>query len=294
MAAESGDPSAAQPGVLITVTELTEAMLSSRPPVVLDVRWQLGRTDGHDGYLAGHVPGAVFVDLDRELAAPPSAADGRHPLPPIGELQESARSWGIDDGVPVVVYDDCGGTSAARAWWLLRWGGLREVRILDGGLGAWRAAGLRCSAGNTEPRRGAVTLTPGAMPAVTIDDVAAGGTPLLDARLPERFRGEVEPFDPRPGHIPGAVSVPTAANVGADGRFRPAAELRERFAAAGVTPRDPADGASSQVVVYCGSGVHATHQVAALAIAGIDAALFPGSFSQWSNDPARPVVRGPE
>ncbi|MEZ5212902.1 sulfurtransferase [Gordonia sp. (in: high G+C Gram-positive bacteria)] len=270
--------------VLIGAEELVEAMLSDRPPVVLDVRWRLGDDRGYDHYRDGHVPGAIYVDLNAELAAPASAARGRHPLPALADLQAAARRWGIDDGVPVVVYDDCGGMSAARAWWLLRWGGIGDVRILDGAFGAWRAAGIRLSSGDTVPRTGSVTLTGGGMPTVGIDDVAGTGALLLDARAGERYRGEVEPVDPRPGHIPGAVSAPTGENLADDGTFRPAEALRERFASLGADGRD--------VVVYCGSGVTAAHQIAALEIAGHGAALYPGSYSQWSNDGSRPVEAG--
>lgn len=267
-----------------TVEELVEAMLSSRPPVVLDVRWQLGDPDGLEHYREGHLPGSVYVDLDTELAAPASAEAGRHPLPAIADLQASARKWGLHFGAPVVVYDDWEGKAAARAWWLLKWAGLTDVTILDGGLGAWKAAGMRISTGNATPRVGNVTLTAGHLPTATIDDVAAldtSSTLLLDARAPERFSGESEPVDPRPGHIPGAVNAPTGANVTVDGTFRTAAELRERFTGLGAGDRD--------VVVYCGSGVTAAHEIAALAAAGIPATLFPGSYSQWSADTDRPV-----
>ncbi|MFM9379345.1 sulfurtransferase [Gordonia sp. VNK21] len=274
--------------VLIGVDELVEAMLSDRPPVVLDVRWQLGDDRGAEHYRAGHLPGAVFVDLNRELAAPATPADGRHPLPAVDELQAAARRWGIDDGDPVVVYDDCGGLSAARAWWLLRWGSVAQVQILDGGLGAWRSAGLRISTGDATPRTGDVVLRGGGLPTAGIDEVAArsadSGALLLDARAPERFRGENEPIDPRPGHIPGAVSAPAGENLTTDGVFRDPAELRERFAALGAGNR--------QIISYCGSGITAAHQIAALAVAGFDAVLYPGSYSQWSSDPARPVAVG--
>lgn len=273
--------------MLITVDDLTEAMLSDNPPVILDVRWQLGDDRGHDHYREGHVPGAVFVDLDRELAAAPSPQRGRHPLPDITDLQAAARRWGIDDRSPVVVYDDVGNLASARAWWLLRWGGHSDVRLLDGGLGAWRDAGLRLSSGDTTPRAGSVTLTPGHLPVAEIDEVAATSARVVDARATERYRGEVEPVDPRAGHIPGAISVPTAGNVGADGRFLPADDIRKRFADNGI-------GDSDEVIAYCGSGINAAHEIAALEIAGIRATLFPGSWSQWSSDPDRPVATGSE
>ncbi|MCR5979321.1 sulfurtransferase [Gordonia jinghuaiqii] len=273
--------------VLISPLDLAEMLLGT-PPVVLDVRWQLGDFDGRAAYREGHIPGAVYVDLDTELAAPPSGpVGGRHPLPAPADLQEAARRWGINDGVPVVVYDDSGNLAAARAWWLLRWAGVADVRLLDGGLAAWRGEGLRTTTGDGgTPRAGRVTLTPDRLPVATIDDVASGPAHLLDARATERYRGDVEPVDPRAGHIPGAVSAPTADNIDATGRFRTADDLRRRFAGLGV------DAEAGDVVVYCGSGINAAHQIAALAIAGIDATLFPGSFSQWSSDPDRPVAAG--
>ena len=275
-------PDASDQAVLITVEDLVESMLSNRPPAVLDIRWQLGRDDGAERYRDGHLPGAVYVDLETELAAPADPALGRHPLPDLERLQVSARSWGVDFGSPVVVYDDNAGMSAARAWWLLRWAGVADVRILDGGFDAWQDAGMRVSKGDAKPRTGTVALPGGALPTVDMNDVAATSAIVLDARAPERFRGEVEPVDPRPGHIPGAVSAPTSDNVDASGRFLSPAELRARFADLGVT-------SGQDVVVYCGSGVTAAHQIAALAVAGINATLYPGSYSQWSSDPTRPV-----
>ncbi|MCK8614029.1 sulfurtransferase [Gordonia sp. C13] len=274
--------------VLINPLDLAEMLLGT-PPVVLDVRWQLGDFDGREAYREGHIPGAVYVDLDSELAAPSSGAvGGRHPLPAIEDLQAAAQSWGINDGVPVVVYDDSGNLAAARAWWLLRWAGIADVRLLDGGLAAWRAEGLRTTTGDGgRPRAGTVTLTGGNLPVVTIDDVAAGTATLLDARAGERYRGDVEPVDPRAGHIPGARSAPTVDNLDETGRFRSEDDLRRRFADVGVVPGD-----GREVVVYCGSGINAAHEIAALAIVGVDATLFPGSFSQWSSDPDRPVTLG--
>ncbi|SNS83882.1 thiosulfate/3-mercaptopyruvate sulfurtransferase [Geodermatophilus saharensis] len=270
--------------VLVRAVEL----LAGPRPVLLDVRWALGDPHGRERYLAGHLPGAVFVDLETELAAPPSAADGRHPLPPVGAVQAAARRWGIGTGDAVVAYDATGGLAAARAWWLLRWGGLGDVRLLDGGLDAWVAAGGVPETGDVVPEPGDVVLTGGGMPTLTADEAAAlpgAGGVLLDARAGERYRGEVEPVDPRAGHVPGAVSAPTADNLRTDGTFRP--DLVQRFAALGVRP-------GTTVGVYCGSGVTAAHAVAALAEAGIAAALWPGSWSQWSADPARPVATGPD
>ena len=271
--------------VLTSVAELR----TDPPDVLLDVRWALGDPHGREHHRAGHVPGAVFVDLDTELSAPPSPAAGRHPLPSLQRLQSAARRWGVTAGARVVVYDAGPGAAAARAWWLLRWAGLDHVTILDGGLAAWTAAGGELETGDVIPVVGDVPLTGGGLPVLDIDAAAglpgAGGV-LLDARAGERYRGEVEPVDPRAGHVPGAVSAPTTDNLDADGTFRAAAVLTQQFARLGVHP-------GTAVGVYCGSGVFAAHEVAALAVAGIDAALWPGSWSQWSNDPDRPVATGP-
>lgn len=267
--------------VLVGADELARELKSAEPPTVLDVRWALGDSHGHQHYLDGHIPGAVYVDLDTELAAPPVPAEGRHPLPALPDLQAAARRWGLRERSRVVVYDNSGNLAAARAWWLLRWAGVADVRLLDGGLAAWQGP-LETGFGQT-PEPGDVTLKPGNLPVLTIDEAAAlpSSGVLLDARAGERYRGEQEPIDPRAGHIPGALNAPTAQNLAPDGRFHPAAELAERFRALGT-----GDG---PVGVYCGSGVTAAHEIAALAIAGIDAALYPGSWSQWSNHPDRPV-----
>jgi thiosulfate/3-mercaptopyruvate sulfurtransferase len=184
----------------------------------------------------------------------------------------------------VVAYDGGGHLAAARAWWLLRWAGVRDVRLLDGALPAWLAAGEPVATGDVVPEPGDVTLSAGGLPTLELDEVlpfARSGV-LLDARAGERFRGDVEPIDPKAGHIPGAVSAPTTENLTADGHFRSPAELRARFEALG------ADGA--QIGVYCGSGVTAAHEIAALRIAGFDAALYAGSWSQWSNHPELPTA----
>ena len=278
--------------VLADVHEIVALTDAGRPPVLLDVRWALGDPDGRQHYRAGHLPGAVYVDLDAELAAPPSAAAGRHPLPDVADLQAAARRWGIRTGSTVIAYDDWNTMAAARAWWLLRWAGVADVRLLDGGLRAWRSAGLPLATGEAPPPEpGDVVLAGGALPTLDADGTgalaAAATGVVLDARAGERYRGEVEPVDPRAGHVPGAVSAPTAANLDDDGRFLPPAALRERFAALGVADGTP-------VGVYCGSGVTAAHEVAALAVAGFGAAaLYPGSWSQWSADPTRPAATGP-
>jgi thiosulfate/3-mercaptopyruvate sulfurtransferase len=289
---------AARAAVLIDVEELARLLAGDgTAPVLLDVRWALGRADGREQYLAGHVPGAVYVDLETELAGTATAADGRHPLPDVASLQAAARRWGVSRGSAVVAYDASGGTSAARAWWLLRWAGVTGARLLDGGLDAWRSAGGALELGGVTPAAGDVVLVPGALATLGGDGAAALASTgvLLDARAGERYRGEVEPVDPRAGHIAGAVSAPTAENLDEAGRFLGARALRARFAALGVPVSGAAaaaDGVVPGVGVYCGSGVTAAHEVAALATVGIEAALYPGSWSQWSADPTREVTTG--
>lgn len=269
-------------GPLVSAGELNEVIATVR---VLDVRWRLDRPDGRPAYREGHIPRAVYVDLDAELADHGRpATEGRHPLPARDDFQAAARRWGLNDGDAVVVYDDLGGMSAARAWWMLRDAGV-DVRLLDGGLAAWVEAGLPLETGDRTPTPGTITLDGGRMPVLGIDDIAGYGGVLLDARAAERYRGEVEPVDPRAGHIPGAVSAPTTGNLGADGRFLAPSELRARFVGLGVDARRP-------VAAYCGSGVTAAHEALALTLAGFEPAIFPGSWSAWANSPDRPVATG--
>lgn len=274
---------------LMDVAELRDRMSSGRRTVLLDVRWALGDPHGRDRYLKEHIPGAVFVDLATELAGPPDPSRGRHPLPPLEQFQASVRRWGVCGGDIVVAYDDSGNMAAARLWWMLRNAGFPSVYLLDGGLAAWRGGGFDVESGERQAETGDVVLTGGAMPVIDAGQAASWGQQgvLLDARAGERYRGEIEPVDPRAGHIPGAVSAPTAANLSADGRFLPAEQLRERFTGLGVRPDVP-------TAVYCGSGVTAAHEIAALAIAGFPAALYAGSFSEWSNNAANDVVTGAE
>jgi thiosulfate/3-mercaptopyruvate sulfurtransferase len=275
---------------LITAAELAADLASDAPPLVLDVRWTLGAPDPRGDHEAAHIPGSRFVDLATELSAPGPEDAGRHPLPDPGSFAATATAWGVGPGTAVVAYDDSGGMAAARLWWLLRWVGHDAVRVLDGGLAAWRAAGGEVESGPDEPAVPASTplvARPGSLRTVTADEIAAGGVGLLvDARAGERYRGEVEPVDPVAGHIPGAVSLPTSDNLAPDGTFLDAATLRERFAAAGVVAGQP-------VVAYCGSGVTAAHELLALELAGLgaDAALYPPSWSGWVADGRRPVAR---
>lgn len=276
------------PDILISAPELAQLLATDSRVRVLDVRWRLDRPDGRPDHLAGHIPGAVYVDLDHELAehgAP--ATEGRHPLPSSARLQDAARRWGLNDGDTVVVYDDLSSLSAARAWWLLADAGVADVRILDGALQAWVDAGFPVEAGDVVPEPGGITLSRGRLRRIDIDDAArlARDGVLIDVRAGERYRGEVEPIDPVAGHVPGAVNRPTGENLGADGRFLPPAELRRAFEALGARPGEP-------VGVYCGSGVTASHAFVALTLAGFEPALYAGSWSQWSNHPDRPVATG--
>jgi len=268
-------------GPLIPVTEL--ARLRGHV-TVLDVRYRLGGPPGRPEFEAGHVPGAAYVDLDDDLAGVPGPG-GRHPLPETDTFLAAMRRAGVRQSRPVVVYDDWAGRAAARCWWLLRHHGHAHVRVLDGGWAAWRASDGDVEIGPDRPRpAGDLDGEPGAMPVV--DALSAMGVSVLvDARAPERYRGETEPVDPVAGHVPGAVNVPTEANLDADGRFRTAEELRDVYAAVGVT-------AGVDAAAYCGSGVTACHDLLALEVAGVRAALYPGSWSEWVADPSRPVETG--
>ncbi len=273
----------------MSTEELAASLGLPTPPVVLDVRWRLAGPPGRDDYALGHVPGAVFVDLDTELAAPPGPA-GRHPLPEPAALRATLRAAGINAGDTVVVYDDRDGSVAARAWWLLRWAGHADVAVLDGGYAAWTEEGRPTTAAVPAPEPGDITVTPGHLPVLDADQAAALATDgvLLDARAPERYRGDVEPVDPRAGHVPGARNAPFAGHIGPDGRWRSPAELAARFAELGVADGTP-------VGAYCGSGVTASSVVLALELAGTPAAaLYAGSWSNWSADPARPAATGDE
>lgn len=275
--------------VLITATELAELIAAGDPVTLLDVRWRLDEPDGHATYLRGHLPGAVYVSLEDELSDHTVTGRGRHPLPTGPGLQAAARRWGIRQGVPVVVYDDWNRAGSARAWWVLTAAGIAGVGILDGGLAAWRSAGHEVDTGPVAPRPGNVTvphddLYAGARPTLTADQT--GDVTLLDARAPERFRGEVEPVDRVAGHIPGAKNLPSGALLTEDGTFVNADALARLLSDRGVHD-DP-------LGAYCGSGVTAAITVAALAAIDRDVALYPGSWSEWSSDPAHAVATGPE
>ncbi|MFC7218575.1 sulfurtransferase [Streptomyces polyrhachis] len=270
---------------LISAPDLAAALSRLDAPVLLDVRYRMGGPPGRLAYGAGHIPGAVFVDLEAELAGPPGAG-GRHPLPEPAVFEAAMRRAGVSADRDVVVYDDWLGWASARAWWMLRWTGHPSVRVLDGGLAAWTGP---LSTAVPAPEPGDFRPVPRPYGHLTADEAAALARRgvLLDARAGERYRGETEPIDKVAGHVPGALSAPTTENTAPDGTFRPAAELAGRFSELGAVP-------GAEVGVYCGSGVSGAHEVLALAVAGVDAALYVGSWSEWSADPARPVATGPE
>ncbi|HEX2132076.1 MAG TPA: sulfurtransferase [Actinophytocola sp.] len=278
---------------LVSCTELAASLAGPRPPVLLDVRWRLGGPPGREDYDRGHLPGAVFLDLDVDLAGPPGTG-GRHPLPEPDTLQRALRAAGVRAERPVVVYDADNGSVAARAWWLLRWAGHERVSVLDGGFAAWSAEHRLITTATPTPQPGDFPVRPGGMPVVDASGAAALARDgvLIDARAPERYRGDIEPIDKRAGHIPGAINAPFTGHVGDNGRWRPPAQLAERFAGAGVSADTP-------VGAYCGSGVTAASVVLALEVAGITttrtpAHLYVGSWSEWSANPARPATTGPE
>ncbi len=279
----------------ITVPELREALAADVPPTVLDVRWGLSGPPGSEVYAAGHVPGAVFVDHDADLADPPGAG-GRHPLPDPQRFARAMRRAGVTLDRPVVVTDGSDGSIAARLWWLLTHHGHDHVQVLDGGFAAWAASGAEVATGgdgapydDAGPAEGYPFLASEArLPVVDAEGAAALAREgvLLDARAAARYAGEVEPVDPVAGHIPGALSMPVpAAVLGEDGHVVDRETLAARFARVGAVP-------GAVVGAYCGSGVTATHLVLAMHAIGVEAALYAGSWSGWVTDPSRPVATG--
>jgi thiosulfate/3-mercaptopyruvate sulfurtransferase len=275
------------PGPLVSVDWLA-ANLDDPSLRIADVRWALAGPPGRERYEGGHIPGAAFLDADRELSSP-GEGPGRHPIPTPEKLAEVLGRAGIGDEHVVVAYDDAGGSIAARLWWLYRhFGHGGTCAVLDGGIAAWTDAGHALT---TEPPLHPVTTwTPGEAlnDVVGTEEVLAmprETTLLLDARAGDRYRGETEPIDPRAGHVPGAHSAPWAENLGGDGRFLPGSDLRARYAALGAGERP--------TIAYCGSSLSAAHDLLALELAGIGGAqLYEGSWSHWSSDPSRPVATG--
>jgi thiosulfate/3-mercaptopyruvate sulfurtransferase len=282
---------------LIGVDSLRELEGNARVAVV-DCRFDLMRTQaGREAYLAAHIPGACYADLEGDLSAPIGPDTGRHPLPHPKAFAERMGALGVGDDTQVVAYDDANGSFAARLWWMLRWVGHDAVAVLDGGFQAWKARGGAVQSGEGECR--ARRLTPQARNLAPRDDdgvvnaaeVARGlrnpAALLVDARAAERFAGHVEPIDSVAGHIPGAVNHPFSANLGADNRFLPAAELKRRWQER-LAGKEPGN-----VIAMCGSGVTACHNLLSLEVAGLPGAkLYAGSWSEWIRDPDRPVARG--
>ena len=269
---------------LVTVDELAKLLDAQETVVLLDVIDEPGAAPD----ARPKIPGSLSVDLATDFSGKPTAASGRRPLPDVSELQAKARAWGIRNDSTVVVYDNAGGAQASRAWWTLRWAGLSNVRVLDGGYGAWAAANRPSSnhVSDRATRAGDVVLTAGCMPTIDAEEAArlAKQSRLLDARPQTAYVGD--PAKGGTGHIPGAIHAPSGDNI-ADGKFKPNDDLDARFSQLG------ADG-SNTIGVYCGSGNAAAHAIAAMYAVGLEAALYVGSWSAWSADPSRPVATGPE
>ena len=286
----------------MTFSTLIDALalreLAGRPEVaVIDCRFDLNRPEGgRRAYLAGHIPGARYADLNKDLSAPISPNSGRHPLPSPKDFAATLGRLGIGNATQVIAYDDAGGSFAARLWWMLRWLGHRSVAVLDGGVKAWTAAGGTLESGGEQPLPKEIPggrISPRADSVAVIDtaDIAAFLTDpknlLVDARAAERFAGSVEPIDAVAGHIAGAVNHPFSANLAPDGRFLPAPDL-ERLWASRLAGRQAA-----HLAAMCGSGVTACHNLLSLEVAGLSGAkLYAGSWSEWIRDPNRPVARG--
>ena len=278
---------------LISAADLA-AHIDNPDWVVVDCRHDLvNLAFGREAYAAGHLPGAVFADMETELSGPKRGEDGvfkgRHPLPAKEALAETLRGWGVNAGTQVVAYDAHGGMYAARLWWLLRWLGHEAAAVLDGGLPAWQALGQPVTTEAAHKPRGSIEVGAPFVPTVTVaevlENIESAKRTVVDARAADRFRGENETVDPVGGHIPGARNRFFKDNLQGDGRFKAAEQLREEF---GALIGEPAD-----AIMQCGSGVTACHNLLALEVAGLKgAALYPGSWSEWSSDPARPVSTG--
>jgi thiosulfate/3-mercaptopyruvate sulfurtransferase len=278
----------------IDVPTLRTMLDSDRPPVVLGARWRYLGPSGDELFAQGHIPGSVYLDLDDDMSSDPGPG-GRHPLPDPAEFAAAVRRAGVTLDRPVVVSDRGDGTIAARLWWLLRHHGHDDVSVLDGGFTAWVADGGDVEIGPIHAPYddgGPETDHPftadvARLPVIDAEGAAAAARSgvLLDARAPARYAGEVEPLDSVAGHIPGAFNAPTSMSVGSDMRLRDRDKVARGFANLGVTP-------GVEVAAYCGSGVTAAHTVLVLHHLGIEAALFPGSWSQWITDPERPIAVG--
>jgi thiosulfate/3-mercaptopyruvate sulfurtransferase len=262
--------------------------------VIFDCRHDLARPEaGRQAFQEGHLPGAHFAHLDLDLAGPKNGTNGRHPLPDRQRFIAFLRTHGVDDSTQIIAYDASGGPYAARLWWLTRWIGHEAAAVLDGGLPAWSALGLPLARNASDGPSGSITLRATRVVALGANEILThledGTQTIVDARAGERFRGEVEPLDPVAGHIPHARNRPYGSNLDAHGRFKPGATLRAEFQALLGAARP------ETVVHQCGSGVTACHNLLAMEVAGLHgAALYPGSWSEWCSDPARPIARGPD
>ncbi len=273
--------------VTISAFDLAAELAGEHPVHVLDVRYRLDKPDGREDFAAGHIPGAVYVDLDKELAEHGAPELGRHPVPSVARLQKAARRWGVRKTDEIVIVDDFSMMGASRAWWLLDGAGFTNVRVLDGGMRAWREFGGEIETGaDVAPTPSDVEVTSMHV-GLSVAEAAVwpqDGT-LVDVRAAERYRGETEPLDPIAGHVPGAVNLPAARYLTAQGTLRAPEEIRAAFAeVAGDGP----------IALYCGSGITAAQAALAAASAGIDVELFPGSWSAWSNTPGAPIATGAE
>lgn len=274
---------------LVSVAQLRELIDAKTALVVLDTSFDLADTAaGERSYREAHIPGALYVHLDRDLSAAKTGRNGRHPMPTREAFARTVGGWGIGPGTQVVVYDRQGSMYAARAWWMLRWLGHAAVALLDGGLPAWQKAGGAVDSAVPAPR--ALDAYPPAdalVSTIDADTLAArlGQVRLVDARAAERFRGDVEPLDAQAGHIPGAINRFFKDNLDADGHFKPADRLRTEWT--------PLLAGGAPVVHQCGSGATACHNIFAMQLAGLGpATLYPGSWSEWSADPSRPIAKG--
>jgi thiosulfate/3-mercaptopyruvate sulfurtransferase len=286
---DSGNVSSPIAPVLIEPAELAALLDSTEPPALADVRWTLGGPPGRGEFESGHLPGAHWVDLETELSGPPGAG-GRHPLPGAAVFTAAMRRIGVRARRPVVAYDGATSLAAARLWWLLTDAGHASVRVLNGGFAAWVAEGGGVERGPDRPgEAGDFVARPGARPRVTGEELRSllerpDPPPVVDVRAAERYSGAIEPHDPVAGHIPGARNLPSMTSLDERGRFLPAEELSRRFAAVAASP-----------VLYCGSGITAAHSLLAMTAAGReDGHIYPGSWSEWIQDPTRPVATGPQ
>ena len=275
--------------LLITAAQLRTLVDSNARLVILDASFDLMDPDaGERSYREAHIPGALHVHLDRDLSTAKTGRNGRHPLPTRETFAQTVGSWGIDEATQVVVYDRQGAMYAARVWWMLRWLGHEAVALLDGGLAAWQKEGGPVETSETTAKtKPAYPIKPSLVATMDADTLAAqlGRVRLVDARAGERFRGEVEPIDKQAGHIPGAMNRFFKDNLDADGRFKSPQALRAEWS--------PVLAGGGSVVQQCGSGATACHNIFAMQLAGLGAStLYPGSWSEWSSDPSRPVARG--